>query len=64
MFVLLEGDNVDMEGPEERKHWGFEKPGSGIREWAGRENLTIIGANFLYEKYHDEGKNSKFRIQG
>ncbi|KAK8909771.1 hypothetical protein QC760_002460 [Botrytis cinerea] len=64
VFVLLEGDNVDMEGPEERKHWGFEKPGSGIREWAGRENLTIIGANFFYEKYHDEGKDSKFRTQG
>ncbi|TEY60779.1 hypothetical protein BOTCAL_0176g00050 [Botryotinia calthae] len=64
VFVLLEGDNVDLEGPEERKHWGFEKPGSGIREWAGRKNLTVVGANFLYEKYHGEKKDSKFKIQG
>ncbi|TGO39418.1 hypothetical protein BHYA_0054g00140 [Botrytis hyacinthi] len=63
VFVLLEGDNMDLEGPKERKHWGFENPGSGIREWAGRENLTVVGANFLYEKYHDEGKDSKFKIQ-
>ncbi|KAF7955418.1 uncharacterized protein EAE97_000677 [Botrytis byssoidea] len=64
VFVLLEGYNVDLEGPKERKHWGFEKPGSGIREWAGRENLTVVGANFLYEKYHNDGKDSKFKIQG
>ncbi|KAF7941478.1 hypothetical protein BELL_0215g00140 [Botrytis elliptica] len=64
VFVLLEGDNVDLKEPEERKHWGFEKPESGIREWAERENLTVVGANFLYEKYHREGKGNKFNTQG
>ncbi|KAF7875111.1 hypothetical protein EAF04_002283 [Stromatinia cepivora] len=63
VFVLLEGENVDLKGPQGRKHWGFEKQGSGVREWAEKENLTVVGANFHYEKYHGEGKKeSKFEI--
>lgn len=63
VFVLLEGENTDLKAPEERKHWGFEEPGSGVREWAEKVNLTVLGANFLYEKYHrEEMKEGKFEI--
>ncbi|CAD6439521.1 50d2df29-4c6d-4642-ad4c-382fac93b2a7 [Sclerotinia trifoliorum] len=63
VFVLLEGENAHLKGPEERKHWGFEEPGSGVREWAEKANLTVLGANFLYEKYHgEEMKEGKFEI--
>lgn len=63
VFVLLEGANEKLGVPEERKHWGFETPGSGVREWAAREKLTVLGANFHYEKYHGQGKeDAKFEM--
>ncbi|ESZ99388.1 putative Carboxypeptidase Y inhibitor [Sclerotinia borealis F-4128] len=62
VFVLLEGANDDLKTPEERKHWGFEEPGSGVREWAEREGLSVVGANFHYEKFHAE-KESTFEAQ-
>lgn len=60
--MLLEGVNANLEKPEERKHWGFEKPGSGIREWANKENLTVVGANFHYERFHEEEEESWERL--
>ncbi|PQE12163.1 Carboxypeptidase Y inhibitor protein [Rutstroemia sp. NJR-2017a BVV2] len=64
VFVLLEGPNVNLTVPEERKHWGFEKPGSGVRDWADQENLTVIGANFHYEKHQEKKSDSlRFKIQ-
>ncbi|QSZ36060.1 hypothetical protein DSL72_007184 [Monilinia vaccinii-corymbosi] len=62
VFVLLEGENEKLQVPEQRKRWGFETPGSGVREWAGRENLTVLGANFHLEKYHEGTKDSQFEI--
>jgi phosphatidylethanolamine-binding protein (PEBP) family uncharacterized protein len=57
IFVLLMGDNKNLTAPEERQHWGFPKPKKGERrgvaDWAEKEGLEIVGANWFYEKYED-----------
>ncbi|KAI9646896.1 carboxypeptidase Y inhibitor [Ciborinia camelliae] len=63
VFVLLEGANQNLTVPEERKHWGFEQPGSGVREWAKGGDLTVIGANFHYEKYRGKGKGKEESVE-
>jgi phosphatidylethanolamine-binding protein (PEBP) family uncharacterized protein len=36
--------------PSARPMWGFGKAGSGVREWAARESLEVVGANFFVVK--------------
>jgi hypothetical protein len=50
VFLLLEGDNTNITAPDDRQHWGFGKKGHGVRDWAEKEGLEVIGANFFYAK--------------
>ncbi|KAJ9603212.1 carboxypeptidase Y inhibitor [Cladophialophora chaetospira] len=48
VFVLLEGDTTSLKAPKDRKHWGYDKPRHGVRDWAKDNGLTVVGANFFY----------------
>ena len=50
VFLLLEGDNTNLTAPEDRQHWGFGKKGHGVRDWAEKEGLEVVGANFFCAK--------------
>ena len=50
IFLLLEGDATNLTAPEDRQHWGTGKKGHGVRDWAEKEGLKVIGANFFVEK--------------
>ncbi|EPE36285.1 PEBP-like protein [Glarea lozoyensis ATCC 20868] len=50
VFVLLEGDNTNLTAPSDRQHWGTDKKRHGVRDWANREGLKVIGANYFVEK--------------
>jgi len=50
VFVLLEGDNTNLTAPEDRQHWGTGKERHGVRDWAEKEGLKVIGANYFVEK--------------
>jgi len=54
VFILLEGDNENLKAPEDRQHWGADKPGHGVRDWAKSQNLKIIGGNFFFEKNEEQ----------
>ena len=47
VFVVLTskslGSGEDLEKPKARPHWGYEKIGSGVREWAEENNLAVVG---------------------
>ncbi len=48
VFVLLEGDSSDLKPPKERQHWGYGKDRHGVRDWAGENDLKVVGANFFF----------------
>jgi hypothetical protein len=48
--VLLEGDNTNLTAPSDRQHWGTDKTRHGVRDWAQKEGLKVIGANYFVEK--------------
>ncbi|KAH8820539.1 putative carboxypeptidase Y inhibitor [Xylogone sp. PMI_703] len=50
IFVLLEGANSNLTEPDDRQHWGTGKARHGVRDWAKKEELKVVGANFFYEK--------------
>lgn len=50
VFVLLEGKNANLTVPTERKHWGTGSKGYGVQDWAEKEGLKVIGANFFVSK--------------
>jgi len=50
VFLLLEGDNSNLTAPEDRQHWGTGKERHGVRDWAKRGGLEVIGANYFIEK--------------
>jgi len=50
VFLLLEGDNTNLTAPEDRQHWGTGKERHGVRDWAEKEGLKVIGANYFIEK--------------
>ncbi|KAL8393761.1 hypothetical protein RB595_003490 [Gaeumannomyces hyphopodioides] len=39
---------LNVTKPGERKRWGTDKPGSGVREWAEENGLAPIAANFIF----------------
>jgi hypothetical protein len=51
VFLLLEGNNLNLTAPGERRHWGTGKVGHGVRDWARDEGLEVVGANFFYERH-------------
>lgn len=50
VFILLEGSNTNLTLPDTRQHWGTGKEGHGIRDWAKREGLVVVGGNYFKEK--------------
>ncbi|KAM5342186.1 hypothetical protein ACJ41O_015217 [Fusarium nematophilum] len=49
-FVPANGttDKLHLTKPGARKHWGSDHAGYGVREWAERNGLVPIAANFIY----------------
>jgi len=54
IFLLLEGDNTNLTAPEDRQHWGTGKKRHGVRDWAKKEGLQVIGANYFIEKNKEQ----------
>jgi len=50
VFLLFSGENGNLTAPEDRQHWGFGKKGYGVKNWAEREGLEVVGANFFYAR--------------
>jgi phosphatidylethanolamine-binding protein (PEBP) family uncharacterized protein len=50
IFVLLEGLTTNLTIPEDRQHWGTGQKGHGVRDWAEKEDLKVVGANYFVEK--------------
>ena len=48
VFVLLQGDSADLEPPEGRQHWGYDKNRTGVQRWAKENDLQVVGANFFF----------------
>jgi hypothetical protein len=51
----LHGDPSKITPPPERKTWGTGKARHGVKQWAAKEGLDVVGANFFYA----ENKGSK-----
>jgi phosphatidylethanolamine-binding protein (PEBP) family uncharacterized protein len=41
---------LHLSKPEDRQHWGTGKKGGGVREWAEKNELVPVAANFIYAK--------------
>jgi hypothetical protein len=39
-----------LTAPEDRQHWGTGMERHGVRDWAKKERLKVIGANYFIEK--------------
>jgi len=48
--VILEGDTTNLTAPDERQHWGTGKVRHGVRDWAEKEDLNVVGANWFVER--------------
>jgi hypothetical protein len=52
VFVVMIASNgtteaLDLETPSDRKHWGYEGDRSGVREFAKKHGLKVIGEFLL-----------------
>ncbi|KAH8593330.1 phosphatidylethanolamine-binding protein [Bisporella sp. PMI_857] len=54
VFLLLDGENGNLKGPSDRQHWGTGKVRHGVRDWAKKEGLKVIGANFFFEQNEEQ----------
>ncbi len=47
VFVVLtsasQEDDVQLQKPSDRPHWGYEKIGAGVREWAEENHMVVVG---------------------
>ncbi|KAI4723354.1 PEBP-like protein [Aureobasidium sp. EXF-10727] len=43
-------EELDLELPEDRRHWGYDGERSGVREFAKVNGLKVIAANFIYSQ--------------
>ncbi|KAI4746021.1 PEBP-like protein [Aureobasidium sp. EXF-12298] len=43
-------ENLDLEVPSDRRNWGYDGDRSGIKGFAARNGLKVIGANFIYSQ--------------
>ncbi|KAG4419921.1 hypothetical protein IFR04_006958 [Cadophora malorum] len=50
VLVILEGDTTNLTAPDERQHWGTGKVRHGVRDWAEKEDLNVVGANWFVER--------------
>jgi phosphatidylethanolamine-binding protein len=41
---------LDLSKPADRQHWGADEEGNGVREWATKNELVPVAANFIYSK--------------
>lgn len=41
---------LHLSKPEDRQHWGTGEEGGGVRDWAAKNDLVPVAANFLYAK--------------
>jgi len=59
IFVLMYGNVTDLKPPSDRQRWGFgknphngkERDAKGVQEWANREGLKVVGANWFVAKH-------------
>jgi len=62
IFVLLYGNTTDLKAPSDRQRWGFRKnpphgkgrDTKGVQEWAEREGMKVVGANWFMAKYEKD----------
>ncbi|KAM0228502.1 hypothetical protein ACHAPO_010703 [Fusarium lateritium] len=47
-------EKLHLTKPKERKHWGSEDAGHGVREWAQRNGLAPVAANFIYAENEEQ----------
>ncbi|AOW01167.1 phosphatidylethanolamine-binding protein [Yarrowia lipolytica] len=48
VFVLYKEGAKSPEAPADRPTWGTNVPGSGTREWAKKNDLTLVTSNFFF----------------
>ncbi|OIW30169.1 PEBP-like protein [Coniochaeta ligniaria NRRL 30616] len=41
-------DELHLSKPSDRKHWGGDEEGHGVREWSRENGLVPVAANFIY----------------
>lgn len=47
-------ESLHLSKPEERQHWGTGKERGGVREWAAKNGLVPVAANFVYAKNKEQ----------
>jgi len=51
VFLLFKnGAKSPTEGPKERKMWGNDTPRTGVKQWAEKNGLTPVGANYFFAR--------------
>lgn len=41
---------LNLTKPKDRQHWGTGEERGGVRDWAEENELTPVGANFIYSQ--------------
>lgn len=54
IFVVLAGDISNLTAPTDRQHWGTGKVRHGVRDWAEKEGLRVVGANYFVEQNEEQ----------
>jgi len=54
LLLLLQGDAKNAEAPSERKKWGNSEQRTGVKQWAEKNGLKPIAANFFYSEAKPE----------
>ena len=57
IFVLLEpkeGRGTSLKKPAKRPHWGYDKTGQGVMEWAEDNELQPVGTNFFIARHGNQ----------
>ncbi|KPM34170.1 hypothetical protein AK830_g12405 [Neonectria ditissima] len=47
-------DGLNLTTPKERKHWGSDHEGHGVRNWAHDNGLVPVAANFIYAQNDEQ----------
>lgn len=47
-------DPLNLTKPSDRKHWGADEPGHGVRDWAKDNGLEPVAANFVYAQNEEQ----------